>query len=331
MVERSRPLDLQVQCNQEGKPMSGTRVQCYIVMAVALLGSLGSLAAGPAAPVAARSAAAVPSVGCGQPWTPEANIHGTLAFGGLQRLYLLHIPLGYNPTTAVPLILNLPGTAMDEHMEALLTHMSTTADQDGFVVVYPVGTQFPLTWNTGQPGNPAAGVDDVGFLNALVDVLEGELCVDMTRIGMTGLSVGGSMVYRIACSNLTWLAAIAPVSAAFVPCSLGHPTPLLAFHGVLDPLVPYAAALAEVTSWAQTDGCPNTGTVGFTKADVVQQILGPCTSGADVQFYSVLDGGHAWPGGLPLTELGLPYLGYTTQAIDASALVGTFVATHPLL
>jgi polyhydroxybutyrate depolymerase len=172
---------------------------------------------------------------------------------------------------------------------------------------------------------------DVGFLTALVGVLDGELCVDTTRIGLTGMSEGGAMVYRMACSNLPWLAAIAPVAAAYAPCSLGHPTPLLASHGVLDPLVTYADACAEVTSWAQADGCPSTGTVGFTKADVVQQIFGACTSGADVQFYSVLDGGHAWPGGLPLTELGLPYLGYTTQTIDASALIGTFVATHPLL
>ncbi len=37
------------------------------------------------------------------------------------------------------------------------------------------------------------------------------------------------------------------------------------------------------------------------------------------------DGGHTWPGGTPL-----PWLGVTSTTINASALIGTFVATHPL-
>src|SRR5690348_12969126 len=107
-------------------------------LAVAAAVLLGSLAFVPRLSVA--HASVTPSAGCGQPWTPGADVSATLPYGGLQRVYLLHIPKGYTPTTPLPLILNLPGSGMTAQREEWLTQMSATADSQNFVVVYPQGT-----------------------------------------------------------------------------------------------------------------------------------------------------------------------------------------------
>jgi polyhydroxybutyrate depolymerase len=175
----------------------------------------------------------------------------------------------------------------------------------------------------------------VGFLNALVNSLEGQLCVDTSRIGVTGMSEGATMAYRMGCANLPWVAAIAPVAGTMfgiqMQCQMAHPTPLLAINGKKDPAVwyngyyPGDSVPQVVANWAHAVGCPTTGTTGLSQGDVVETVYSPCTNGADTELYTVTDGGHTWPGGSPM-----PWLGVTSTTINASALIGTFIATHPL-
>ena len=80
-----------------------------------------------------------------------------------------------------------------------------------------------------------------------------------------------------------------------------------------------------VTAWAQAAGCPATKHTGFTLGDVIESGYTPCANGADSALYTVTDGGHTWPGGWPI-----PQLGITTYVIDASSLMYAFFAAHPL-
>lgn len=277
-------------------------------------------------PGSARAQAS--SLGCGTPWPADTDISGTILSGGMQRLYRLHIPVGYNPTVPLPLLLNLPGNGMTPADEAMASAMSDRADQYTFLVVYPVGTGNPLTWDI-------TGTQDVQFISSLVSYLEGQVCIDTTRIGVSGFSVGASMAYHLACSNLNWIAAIIPVSSelptAQFLCQTAHPMPLLSFNGVLDPVIPYYGfglmpAIPEmIATWAQAMGCPRVGTMGFNQGDVVETQYSPCPGNADTEFYTVTDGGHQWPGGYTI-----PWLGNNTNVIDASTLAYDFVVAHPL-
>jgi polyhydroxybutyrate depolymerase len=42
-------------------------------------------------------------------------------------------------------------------------------------------------------------------------------------------------------------------------------------------------------------------------------------------LYSIIGGGHTWPGAIPIPRLGL-----TTKQIDASSAIWDFFAAHPL-
>ena len=78
-------------------------------LAVAAAVLLGSLAFVPRLSVA--HASVTPSAGCGQPWTPGADVSATLPYGGLQRVYLLHIPTGYSPPRPCPWSSTYPAAA----------------------------------------------------------------------------------------------------------------------------------------------------------------------------------------------------------------------------
>lgn len=320
--------------------MALQRPSRYLTTATLFVTCLGVMAA----PAAAHATAHLASSGCGQAWSGGQDVHGTLPFDGMQRTYLLHIPSDYNPSTPTPLVLNLHAEGMNGTREAQLTHMSAAADAANMLAVYPDGTYGTTTvrgWDAypaGSPGwllSPWRGVDDVGFLNALVGSLESQLCVDTARIDVTGYSFGALMAYRLACTSAPWLAAIAPVAGVITQsqasCTLAHAMPLITFMGMKDFIVPYQGfgstppVPEQVAFWAGAVGCSSIGQPGFAQGDVVEAVYKPCLSSADVDLYSVTDGGHTWPGGLPL-----PPLGHTTNVIDATSLMLAFFQAHPL-
>ena len=67
----------------------------------------------------------------------------TLEFDGLVREYRLHLPPGYEPTSASSLLLHFHGyTGSALHSDETWTHFSELADREGFIVVYPQSTSF---------------------------------------------------------------------------------------------------------------------------------------------------------------------------------------------
>ncbi len=118
---------------------------------------------------------------------------------GRARTTIVHVPLGYSPTSAAPLVLNMHGSGSTPLGEETLTGMDATADADTFIVAYPQGGISAGTgydWNVpGQPlfggaAVPAGAPSDVSFLQQLVTTLEAKYCVDGNRVYATGISGG---------------------------------------------------------------------------------------------------------------------------------------------
>lgn len=273
------------------------------------------------------------------PVIPGQTEH-TLTHDGIERRYLLYVPTGYEPKTGAPLVLSIHGFASNPQQQADISEWNQIADQYGFIVVYPQGTGFPLRWNAGQTSFVRAeGADDVGFITALLDQLETDLCINPAQIYVNGLSNGAGMSNRLACQLADRIAAIGGVAGAYNPipggCEPSRPVPVIVFHGTDDPIVPYAGGraggldlpLIEIWArrWAQRNGCTLTPEVTDVSTHVTRTAYTGCD--ANVILYTIDGGGHTWPGGLPLPEF---IVGQTSQEIDASELMWEFFMANPL-
>jgi polyhydroxybutyrate depolymerase len=128
-----------------------------------------------------------------------ADTAGTLAFGGVDRTYQLHIPAGVKHPAG--LVINLHGAGMTGASQAAATDYDSVADRYGFAVVYPNG--IDMSWADGRGASlpDRQGVDDVGFLAALTDRLSRDYGVPSGRVFATGMSAGAFKANRLACDR----------------------------------------------------------------------------------------------------------------------------------
>ena len=111
-------------------------------------------------------------------------------------------------------------------------------------------------------------VDDIGFLNSLIDFLGNEYNIDLDRVYSTGFSNGGYMSYTLACELSDKIAAIASVTGSMyinqpILCNPERPIPVMQIHGTMDLTVPYigsntSESINDVISfWVNFNECSN--------------------------------------------------------------------------
>ena len=176
------------------------------------------------------------------------------------------------------------------------------------VLVYPAG--IGESWNAGVCCPPATTdhVDDVGFLDAVIQELDADPGIDPARIALVGFSNGGRMAYEVDCALpgvVTTL--IAVLAAPATPCDASAPVSLLAVATADDPEVPYASGtgadlgLTAVTdvaaAWRGRDGCSDTVTTQTTAGNLVSAAWSDCRWGTQVELATYSSGGHEWQAG----------------------------------
>ena len=270
--------------------------------------------------------------------------NGEIESSGEKRRYLLYVPESYNPAAPVPLVINIHGFAQWPAHQMTISHWNDLADEYGFIVVYPMGTRFPLRWRTyAQEGMEDGPEREVQFFSDLIDRLESQYNIDPARIYANGLSNGGGMSFLLACKLSERIAAIGTVAGAYTTpwseCNPGRPVPLMAFHGTDDPIVPYqggeqsrmGTTFPSIPDWVHTyarlNGCAETPVELPASGEVSGIRYTACSQGAEVMFYTIQGGGHSWPGGEPIPAW---IVGYTSPEIDASRVMWEFFRQHPL-
>ena len=265
------------------------------------------------------------------------DVDQSIITGGSSRTYVLHIPTGYDGAAPAPLVLAFHGYSLNGRQMADYTGLANLADERGFVLVAPDGAGTPAAWNWRKS---AAAPDDVRFVGDLLTKLSAELCVDADRVFAAGFSDGAAMSRVLACDMADRLAAVAVVASPGVPCVAA--VPMIAFHGTSDPLVPFEggtvpAAVAgggtfppvrrSVSEWARALGCDGLPTISRPTATVELSTFLRCSRGdGDALLYTLLGGGHTWPGSVPLPA---EQYGATNPDINASATIWEFFAAHP--
>lgn len=251
--------------------------------------------------------------------------------------------LWFKPTTAsttkAPLLVMLHYSGGTGEAMANLTAVQTLVRDYKIWVALPDG--IGGVWND-NPSDTTNTVDDVGFLATLIDGAVVSYPVDAKRVTMTGFSDGAMMTLRFACDQPRKIAAAAAVSGvmlkSLVPLctSPALPTPMLMINGTADTIVkyspsPYAIALSAPASaqhWATLNGCPTAPVVSMlpdtSTTDGTRVQLSAwkgCVTGDSIEFYTVQNGGHTWPG----SPYNTASLGKTTFDINGTATVWSFL------
>jgi polyhydroxybutyrate depolymerase len=279
----------------------------------------------------------------------QSDSQSLIALG--KRTYSIHVPASYDPAKPTALVLSFHGASLWGAAQRSLSTWDAVADREGIIVAYPSARdgRGPRSWEVERPERrlPPGAPDSVDFVSsdvlyirALIDTLSARYNVDARRIYADGLSNGGGMAWLLSCVMSDRIAAVGLVGAAYtIPtdwCWTRPPVPAIMFHGTMDRQTQYNGARVWISprafpsipgiarEWARRNQCSPTFTDTSVATDVVRRSWRDCR--ADIELYTIIGGGHTWPGGQRQPEW---FVGKTTQTIDASAVIWDFFARHP--
>lgn len=261
-----------------------------------------------------------------------------LEWGGQKRKYYVHIPVSKDPSQfKIPLLVMLHGRFGSGLQVMEQTSLNIYADQENFLVVYPDG--YSRSWADGRGNTPAdqESIDDVGFIERLLDRILREYPVDPKKLFVAGHSNGGFMTQRLLVERSGMFAGGFSVSAHLSLAIVKKYTPSKPVSvgfmlGTGDPLVPYyggfvrdggeiLSASDSFDAWRKWNGCTSQtiethqdAIEDLTSVDIFQSF--PCKENTKIKLIRINEGGHSWPGQdqkIPFVKMGNP-----TKEVDGA-------------
>ncbi len=273
------------------------------------------------------------------------DVEDTLMIYGRDRFYKTHLPIGFDYQKKYPLVLVFHGGLGNPDLIAQQTQFSSKADSEGFIVVYPYGTgsfdKKLLTWNTWNCCGYAnkKNINDVDFINAVLNEIKTKYNIDEKRIFATGISNGGMMCYLLACELSEQFAAVAPVAGCMFDTTMCNPkseVSLIIFNSIDDEHVPYEGGVGE-KSLVDVEKLPVETTVNMwikkynafllnkSESSSFQKTSYKNNNGTEIVLYKLLSGGHSWPGGEKIRR----FADSPIKNVSATELIWEFFKNNP--
>jgi len=242
----------------------------------------------------------------------QQTINSSIIHDDQERSYITYVPESYTGDNPVAVVFNFHGYTSNAESQMGYGDFRAVADRENFLVVHPQGTIDPTSgqtfWNAQWAPN---GVDDIGFVSALIDSLAAEYNVDLTRVYSTGMSNGGFLSHTLACELSDKIAAIASVTGSMttiqtsLSCNPTNKTPMVENNNCSTE--PEITQIEDINTNDQTT--------------VEKHVYTGCSEGGSVEFFIVDGGGHTWPG-TAFT------IGATNQDINASEEIWRFFSQY---
>ena len=250
---------------------------------------------------------------------PARTTSNTFTIDGRSRIYLFHYP--DNLKNNAPLVFVIHGYGDSSKGIQKFTKMDSIADKYGFAVCYPeatVGADSLRSWNVGYSNFE---VDDIGFISGLASFLQKKYKLSVENTFCTGMSNGGDMTIQMACLKPGLFKAVAPDVGCLMywlhdSCKIKNIVPIFMINSTDD----------RTTLWEGEKDYPAIGPNGYmgtrqmanlfvdlnkctqvkidtlpdiNKEDssfVVREKHISCTNNTQIWLYSIVGGGHDWPG-----------------------------------
>ena len=209
--------------------------------------------------------------------------------------YRAVVPPGWDGKQKLPMVLYMHGYGQSSGEVTGTDDLVASVTSLGMLFVVPDGVAHG--WS--HVGAPRHNRDDLAFLHEVVADAEKRWPVDPAKIYAAGFSIGGSMVWDLACHAPQGFAAFLPVSGAFwLPypehCE-GGPINLRHVHGLTDTTVPMKGRTIfgsftqgdVMKGWEilrATDACGPTPDRTAKEEDLNCQEWSPCGSGRSLEL-----------------------------------------------
>jgi polyhydroxybutyrate depolymerase len=232
-----------------------------------------------------------------------------------------------------PVTVNLPADTSSPSPLLIMLHSASTsgAHQEKYMKLGPVAMKLGMiyiapdgtvgkdgrrVWNAAKACCQKSGTDvnDIAYLDSLIDEIDAKYPVDRNRIYFVGHSNGAFMSLAYACSTGK-VAAVVSLAGAMDEdnqCASAHPFALLHIHGVADPTIKidggvlnkhaYTSAVETLNRIAKVNQCiaPKFTTAAFGKKDFDPTIPGQETTvqkltncAAPIVYWRVARGPHS--------------------------------------
>jgi polyhydroxybutyrate depolymerase len=220
-----------------------------------------------------------------------------------------------NISKPAPLLILLHSASTSGAHQERYMKLAPIAKKSGVIYIAPDGTINPegkRFWNASKSccNKYKQEVDDVAYINSLIDEIDKKTPVDPKRIYLIGHSNGAFMSFAYACktNKVAAIVAIAGAIDSASECTPTNPVSLLNIHGTADKTIKvnggemnkatYTSAALTLKTFATVNKCTNPNT---TKKDFEPTIKGPetsvinysCGTHTHLQFWKINNGSHS--------------------------------------
>ncbi|EKG16361.1 Phospholipase/carboxylesterase [Macrophomina phaseolina MS6] len=191
------------------------------------------------------------TAGCGKAasissGTKQINVNGQ------QRSYILQLPQSYDPNTAHEFYLGLHwlGGSQENVAQGGWYGLQPLAQQSNTPAIFVAPQGNDAGW-----ANP--GGSDVRFIDAVLDELKSQLCIDDSHVFALGFSYGASMSRALACARPNVFRAVGAMAVGPMSGCDGGSQPIAYFgqHGTADNVLPFELGEETRDQFARNNGC----------------------------------------------------------------------------
>ena len=237
---------------------------------------------------------------------------GTSNIIGGDRPVEVHYPSALQNPAPLLILLHSASTS-GSHLEKY-TKLASIAKKNGIIYIAPDGMTNPYGkrfWNASKSccNRFKQEVDDVAYIDSLIEEINAKTPVDPKRIYLIGHSNGAFMSFTYACKTDKVAAIVAIAGAMDVnpDCTPATPVSLLNIHGTADKTIKvdggvmndfaYTSAATTVDKFVAVNRCAQ---ATAEKKDFEPSIKGSettifdyvCGTHAELQYWKIADGSH---------------------------------------
>jgi len=225
-----------------------------VLVAIGLVLATGTVLSGALSGTSSPAYAAT-TAGCGRAPTLTSGTR-TIQSSGQNRSYILDIPANYDRNRPYRLIFGLHwlnGTASNvatggSDGAVWAFYGQKQLSNNGTIFVAPQGLNNGWANTNGQ---------DVTLVDNILNLVEGDLCIDTAQVYAMGWSFGGAMSYALACARPTVFRAVVVYSGAQLSGCNGGTQPVAYFgiHGTHDSVLNISSGRSLRDTFVRNNGC----------------------------------------------------------------------------